>query len=101
MIERSKQMKEEKQKQKEETDNKIRFLDEGFAELASMLTKRKREFNKFNDDYDKMANNFLYSEKTQATERVKTEEEIEAKIKEMAKMYGQEEEKVKENAREI
>ena len=78
MIERSKQMKEEKQKQKEETDNKIRFLDEGFAELASMLTKRKREFNKFNDDYDKMANNFLYSEKTQATERVKTEEEIEA-----------------------
>jgi len=52
-----------------------------------MLKKRKRTFNRLNDDYDKLTNNFIYSERTHPTDRIKTKEEIEQeKEKKIKKM---------------
>ena len=77
ILQKSKQLKEEKQRIRENTLNKITFLNDNFIEINSLLKKRKRTFNRFNDDYDKMTNNFIYSERTHPTERVKSKEEIE------------------------
>ena len=77
IILKSKQLKEEKQRIKENTLNKIAFLNENFNEINSLLKKRKRTFNRLNDDYDKIANNFIYSERTHPTERIKSKEEME------------------------
>ena len=87
IIQNSKKLKEEKQRIKEDTLNKIEYLNDNFEELNSMLKKRKRTFNRLNDDYDKMTSNFIYSEKTHPTDRIKTKEEIEQeKEKKLKKM---------------
>ena len=84
---KSKQLKEEKQRIKENNLNKIAFLNENFNEINSLLKKRKRTFNRFNDDYDKLTNNFIYSERTHPTDRIKSKEEIELeKEKKLKKM---------------
>ena len=77
IIQNSKKLKEEKHRIKEDTKNKIEYLNDNFQELNSMLKKRKRTFNRLNDDYDKLTNNFIYSERTHPTDRIKTKEEIE------------------------
>ena len=74
---KSKQLKEEKQRIRENTLNKIAFLNENFNEINTLLKKRKRTFNRLNDDYDKIASNFIYSERIHPTERIKSQEEIE------------------------
>jgi hypothetical protein len=74
---KSKQLKEEKQRIRENTLNKISLLNENFEEINSLLKKRKRTFNRLNDDYDRMTSNFIYSERTHPTERIKSKEEIE------------------------
>ena len=87
---KSKQFKEEKQRIKENTLNKIAFLNENFDEINSLLKKRKRTFNRLNDDYDRLTSNFIYSERTHPTERVKSKEEIEEeKEKKLKKMEMQ------------
>ena len=43
------------------------MLDENFAEISSLLKKRGRTFDKFNDDYDRFARVFVHSEKTHPT----------------------------------
>ena len=63
IIKKSKKLKEEKHRMKEDELNKIEYLNENFEELNSMLKKRKRNFNRLNDDYDKIANNYIYSER--------------------------------------
>lgn len=70
IINKSKMLKMEKQKQKAENLNNIEVLDENFGELSNLLLRRKRTFGKFNDDYDRMANNYLYSKKTTPTVNV-------------------------------
>ena len=77
IIMKSKQLKEEKQRIRENTLNKISLLNENFDEINSLLKKRKRTFNRLNDDYDRMTSNFIYSERTHPTERIKSKEEIE------------------------
>ena len=77
IIKKSKLLKQEKQRIKEETLNQIELLNDNFDEINSLLKKRKRTFNRFNDDYDKMTNQFIYSERTHPTERIKTADEIE------------------------
>ena len=77
IINQSKKLKEDKQKKKEENLNKIEMLDENFSDIVTLLKKRQRTYNKFNDDYDRMTNNFIYLDKTHPTERIKTEEELE------------------------
>jgi len=77
IINQSKKLKEDKQKKKEENLNKIEMLDENFSDIVSLLKKRQRSYNKFNDDYDRMTSNFIYLDKTHPTDRIKTEEELE------------------------
>ena len=77
IINQSKKLKEDKQKKKEENLNKIEMLDENFSDIVTLLKKRQRTYNKFNDDYDRMTSNFIYLDKTHPTERIKTEEELE------------------------
>ena len=77
IINQSKKLKEDKQKKKEENLNKIEMLDENFSDIVTLLKKRQRSYNKYNDDYDRMTNNFIYLDKTHPTERIKTEEELE------------------------
>ena len=84
---KSKQLKEEKHRIKENTLNKIDLLNDNFEEINSLLKKRKRTFNRLNDDYDKIASNYIYSERIHPTERIKSKEEIEQeKEKKMKKM---------------
>jgi hypothetical protein len=52
IIMKSKQLKEEKQRIRENTLNKISLLNENFEEINSLLKKRKRTFNRLNDDYE-------------------------------------------------
>ena len=87
IIQNSKKLKEERHRIKENTLNKIDYLNDNFEELNSLLKKRKRNFNRLNDDYDKIASNYIYSERTHPTERIKSKEEIEEeKEKKMKKM---------------
>lgn len=67
IIAKSKMLKEEKLKIKQENKDKIQLLDENFGELQMLLKKRGRSFNKFNDDYDRFASNFVYAQKTHPT----------------------------------
>ena len=53
------------------------LISEKFSDLVTLLKKRQRSFNKFNDDYDRMTNNFIYLDKTHPTDRIKTQEELE------------------------
>lgn len=69
IINKSKMLKEEKQRIKQQNRDKIEMLDEGFAELSTLLKKRGRSFNKFNDDYDKFASVFVHAERTHPTVR--------------------------------
>jgi hypothetical protein len=69
IINRSKQLKEEKQRIRQETKDKISMLDENFTELQTLLKKRGRTFSKFNDDYDKYASIFVHADKTKPTVR--------------------------------
>ena len=94
IILKSKQLKEEKQKIKEDLKNKINYLDENFSEINVLLKKRKRQFNTFNDEYDKLTKNFIYLDKTKPTDRIKTKEEIEKEKDEKLKKI--EKEKFKE-----
>ena len=94
IILKSKQLKEEKQKIKEDLKNKINYLDENFSEINVLLKKRKRQFNTFNDEYDKLTKNFIYLDKTKPTDRIKTKEEIEREKDEKLKKI--EKEKFKE-----
>ena len=77
IINHSKKFKEEKQRKREENTNKIEILDEKFSDLVTLLKKRQRSFNKFNDDYDRMTNNFIYLDQTHPTDTIKTQEELE------------------------
>ena len=87
IIMKSKKLKEEKHRIKEDNLNKIDFLNDNFEEINSLLKKRKRTFNRLNDDYDKIASNYIYSERIHPTERIKSKEEIEQeKEKKMKKM---------------
>ena len=87
IIQKSKKLKEEKHRIKENTLNKIDLLNDNFEEINSLLKKRKRTFNRLNDDYDKIASNYIYSERIHPTERIKSKEEIEQeKEKKMKKM---------------
>jgi nucleolar protein 14 len=76
IISRSKALKEEKQRIKQENRDKIELLDENFAELSTLLQKRGRTFTKFNDDYDRFASSFVHAERTHPTDRLKSELEI-------------------------
>jgi nucleolar protein 14 len=67
IINRSKQLKEEKQRIRQINKDKIEMLDDNFAEISSLLKKRGRTFNKFNDDYDRFARVFVHSSKTHPT----------------------------------
>jgi nucleolar protein 14 len=69
IINRSKQLKEEKQRIRQINKDKIEMLDDNFAEITSLLKKRGRTFNKFNDDYDRFARVFVHSSKTHPTVR--------------------------------
>ena len=84
IINRSKVLKEEKQRIKQENRDKIQQLDDNFTELSSLLQKRGRTFSKFNDDYDRFASAFVHADKTHPTvikfsyfqDRLKSEQEI-------------------------
>ena len=87
IIEKSKQLREEKHKQRENTKDKIKQLDEDFAEINDLLKKRKRNFEMKNDEYYKNVSQYQYADKTTPTDRIKTEEEIEKdKLKKLEKL---------------
>jgi hypothetical protein len=67
IINRSKVLKEEKQRIKQENRDKIQQLDDNFTELSTLLQKRGRTFSKFNDDYDRFASAFVHADKTHPT----------------------------------
>lgn len=67
MINRTKQLRQEKQRVKDENRERIETLDDNFSELNSLLKKRGRSFNKKTDDYDMYASKFSYTEKTHPT----------------------------------
>lgn len=76
IISRSKALKEEKHRIKQDNRDKIELLDENFAEISSLLQKRGRSFTKFNDDYDRFASSFVHADRTHPTDRLKSELEI-------------------------
>jgi nucleolar protein 14 len=76
IINKSKLLKLEKQKLKNNTREKIDILDDNFKEISMLLKKRGRSYDNKFDDFDRNLNTFKYSEKTHPTERVKTENEI-------------------------
>ena len=94
----------ERRNRAEENREKIQMLDENFAEIALLLKKRQRTFDKFNDDYDRLQSNFIYADKVRPTERVKSKEEIDAereeKIKKMNLKKLKEEEEEDEDEEE-
>jgi len=67
IINKSKMLKMEKQKIKQETKDQIQLLDDNFGELSTLLKKRERTFNTAKDDYDKFTKMFEYSNKTHPT----------------------------------
>lgn len=67
IIAKSKMLKEQKQKEKQDTKDKIQELDDNFTEISSLLKKRQRTFSKFNDDYDRFASVFKDSARTHPT----------------------------------
>ena len=67
IINKSKMLKMEKQKIKQETKDKIQLLDDNFGELSTLLKKRERTFNTAKDDYDKFTKMFENSNKTHPT----------------------------------
>lgn len=77
IINKSKLLKEERQRIKQENRDKIEMLDENFAEFSTLLKKRGRTFTKKTDDYDKYASTFVHSDKTHPTDRLRTDGEIE------------------------
>jgi hypothetical protein len=77
LIEKSKQDREEKKKKRKVTSDKVNLLDENFAEINDLLKKRKREFERKNDDYHINITKYQYADKTTPTTRLKTDEEIE------------------------
>jgi ribosomal 50S subunit-recycling heat shock protein len=80
------------------------MLDENFSDIVSLLKKRQRSYNKFNDDYDRMTSNFIYLDKTHPTDRIKTEEELEIekqnKLKKLEIQRMKEEEDEEDNEKE-
>lgn len=95
IISQSKLLKQQKQQIKQENQDKINYLNDNFNEINSMLLKRKRNFNRFNDDYDQMTSHYNYAPKTHPTDRIKSQEEIEQELNQ--KMKKQELQKLKED----
>ncbi len=77
IIDKSKQLKIEKQNQKRKNLEQIKLLDDNFAELSELITRRPRGVGRLNDDFERMANSYNYLDKTKPTERIKSEKEIE------------------------
>lgn len=85
IIEKSKQMKLEKQNQKRKTLEQIKLLDENFPELSELIARRPRGVGRLNDDFERMANSYNYLDKTKPTERIKSDKEIELEKENEAK----------------
>ncbi len=77
IIEKSKQLKIEKQNQRRKNIEQIKLLDENFAELSELITRRPRTIGRLNDEFERMANSYNYMDKTKPTERIKSDKEIE------------------------
>lgn len=77
LIRQAKLQRDEKRKERMDTTDKIRKLDDDFADITANLTKRRRDFEVKNDDYYKNINMYQFADKTKPTDRIKTEEEIE------------------------
>jgi len=77
IIDKSKQLKLEKQNQRRKNIEQIKLLDDNFAELSELIKRRPRSIGRLNDDFERMANSYNYLDKTKPTERIKSEKEIE------------------------
>ena len=77
IINKSKQLKIEKQNLKRKTQEKIQLLDDNFGELSELIARRPRTLGRLNDDFERMANSYTYLDKTKPTERIKSDKEIE------------------------
>lgn len=77
IINKSKLLKQEKQNLKRKNLEQIKMLDENFAEISDLISRRPRTLGRLNDDFERMANSYNYLDKTKPTERIKSDKEIE------------------------
>lgn len=90
LIEKSKKERNDKKKQRLENKQLVEALDSAFPQINMLLKKRKREFVHSNDNYDKYLNAYQYAPRTNPTDRIKTEEEIEReRLKKLDKLSKQ------------
>lgn len=85
IIEKSKQMKLEKQSLKRKNLEQIQLLDDNFAELSELIARRPRGVGRLNDEFERMANSYNYLDKTKPTERIKSDKEVELEKENEAK----------------
>lgn len=102
LVEKARVEREAKRKERLELKEKTKLLDDNFAEINALLSKRKRDYESKNDPYYKNINIYQYADKTTPTTRIKTEEEIEKdKQKKLEKLRQKEEESEEESVEEV